>query len=161
MGLKKSSKVVMYISRIEVDCLKKFPLKIFAKITKMFWIFQIFHIKCRIHVLWISDSRFIFLVKFPIIWNVALYIFFNRQNFYFLCHGYKESKGGLNYENLVFWWKYIVKLIKWLEILSGLWVVIQNFKIDESLRSICKYRRYLILTIDFCKRFQENFVFQG
>ena len=47
--------------------------------------------------------------------------------------------------------------IKWLEISPGIWILNQNFKIDTSLRSICKYMGKLILFIEFCKNFQGNF----
>ena len=84
-----------------------------------------------------------------------------KWNFHFLCHRYKESNGGLEYENLIFSWNYIVWPIKWLEILPGIWILNQNFKIDMSSRSICKYMGKLIFLNEFCKNFQGKFFFEG
>ena len=44
------------------------------------------------------------------------------------------------------WWP-----IKWLEILPGIWILNQNFKIDKSLRSIHRYIKIWTHFSDFCK----------
>ena len=49
-------------------------------------------------------------------------------------------------------------LIKWLEILLGIWISNWNSKINRSLRFICKYIRKLTHFSDFCKKFQGNFL---
>ena len=67
------------------------------------------------------------------------------------------GNGRLKYENFIFIWKYIVWPIKWLEILPGIWILNQNFKIDRSLRSIHGYIRKWTHFSDFCKNFQGKF----
>ena len=51
--------------------------------------------------------------------------------------------------------------IKWLEILLGIWILNQNFKIGISLKFICKYMGKVILFNEFCKNFQGIFFFQS
>jgi len=69
--------------------------------------------------------------------------------------------GDIENENFIFTWKYIVWPIKQLEILPGIWILNQNFKIDRSLRSIQKYIRKWTHFSDFCENFQGKFFFKG
>ena len=65
--------------------------------------------------------------------------------------------GDIENENFIFTWKYIVWPIKQLEILPGIWILNQNFKIDRSLRSIQKYIRKWTHFSDFSNNFQGKF----
>ena len=60
-----------------------------------------------------------------------------------------KCNGGLEYENFI--------LIKWLEISPGIWILNQNFKMNISFRSICKYMRKFMSFNEFCKKFQGKF----
>ena len=73
----------------------------------------------------------------------------------YFCNGDIENK------NFIFTWKYIVWPIKQLEILPGIWILNQNFKIDRSLRSVYKYVQKWTHFSDFWKNFQANFFFKG
>ena len=92
-------------------------------------------------------------------------IYIYQKNFHFLCHRYKESYSGSKLyifyatvtKKVTVAQNYIAWPIKWLEILLGIWILNQNFKIGVSIKFIYKYMGKVILFNEFCKNFQGKF----
>ena len=68
-----------------------------------------------------------------------------KIKFLFSMSPLQKYNGGVKYENSIFTWKYIVRPIKWLEISPGICILKLNFKIDISLRFMCKHNSQMVV----------------